>query len=82
MPAMSRLCYNEVMNNSKRLYRSHKHRMIAGLCGGVAEYFDIDPTLVRVGLVIVSFLPGPSIIFYLIAWAIVPEEPTSPVKSA
>lgn len=49
--------------------------MIAGICGGLADYFNLDPTMVRLGFVVVSLLPGPSIIFYLLGWIIIPKEP-------
>ncbi len=62
----------------KRLYRSSTQRMITGVCGGVAEYFNFDVTLVRLGLVAFSLLPGPSIIFYLIASVVIPEEQAAP----
>lgn len=51
--------------------------MIAGICGGLAEYTGLDPTLLRIGLVIFALLPGPGIIFYLVAWLIIPQEPAS-----
>lgn len=63
------------MKKTKKLYRSRSNRMIAGICGGMGDFFNIDPTLVRIGFVIVSLLPGPSIIFYLIGWIIIPLEP-------
>lgn len=59
----------------KRLYRSRSDRMIAGICGGLADYFNLDPTLVRIITVVIALLPGPAVIAYLIAWLIVPEEP-------
>jgi phage shock protein C len=60
----------------KRLYRSEKNRMIAGICGGIGEYFDIDPTLVRIIYVIVSVfsIAFPGILVYLILWAIIPHS--------
>ncbi len=60
----------------KRLYRSKKNRMIAGICGGIGEYFDIDPTLVRIIYVIVSVfsIAFPGILVYLILWAIIPHS--------
>ena len=58
----------------KRLYRSRKNRMIAGVCGGIAEYFDVDPTLVRLAWIFFSFAGGAGLLAYLIAWIIVPEE--------
>jgi len=60
----------------KRLYRSKKNRMIAGICGGIGEYFDIDPTLVRVLYIIVSVfsIAFPGILVYLILWVIIPHS--------
>jgi phage shock protein C len=60
----------------KKLYRSRTDRKIAGVCGGLAEYFNIDPTIVRV-IAVAMLLPGgaPGILAYLILWAIVPEKP-------
>ena len=59
---------------TKKLYRSKKQRMIAGVCGGVAEYLDADPTIVRLFWVIGSFFWGIGILAYLAAWIIVPEK--------
>lgn len=61
----------------KRLYRSQHQKMLAGVCGGIAEYFDIDPTLVRIGYVVLSFLVAllPSILFYIILMLIMPTYP-------
>lgn len=59
----------------KKLYRSKRDRVIAGVCGGLGEYFDIDPTIVRllwVFFTIFGIFPG--IIAYIIAWVIIPEE--------
>jgi phage shock protein C len=59
----------------KRLYRSREECMVAGVCGGLAEYFNMDPTLVRVLFVILSLAGGPGIVAYIILAIIVPEEP-------
>jgi len=59
----------------KRLYRSRSERMIAGVCGGIAAYFGVDPTLVRILALATFLIPGSGVIAYLIAWVIVPEEP-------
>jgi phage shock protein C len=59
----------------KRLYRSRKDYMIAGVCGGIDEYFDVDSTLVRLLAVLVVLLGGAGIIVYLIAWIIIPKNP-------
>lgn len=59
----------------KRLKRSRKNRMIAGVCGGIAEYFDVDPSIVRIVYVLVSILSiaFPGILVYIIMWIIIPE---------
>ena len=59
----------------KRLYRSREDRMIAGVCGGLGEYFGIDPTLVRLLFVFAALFYGPGILVYLILMLVVPEEP-------
>ena len=56
-----------------RLYRSETDRILGGVCGGIAEVYDLDPTLVRLLTVILIF-SGLSPLAYLIAWLIVPEE--------
>ncbi len=56
----------------KRLYRSRKNKVIAGVCGGVAEYFSVDPTLIRLAAVLIFFMGGASLIAYIIGWALMP----------
>ena len=60
----------------KKLCRSSRNRMIAGICGGIAEYFDVDPTVVRIGYVIISVfsVAFPGILVYLIAWLLMPQD--------
>lgn len=60
---------------NKKLYRSRKDKMIGGVAGGLGEYFDIDPTLVRIIFVVSLFLGGTGILAYIILWIVVPEEP-------
>jgi phage shock protein PspC (stress-responsive transcriptional regulator) len=60
---------------NKKLYRSVKDKMIGGVAAGLAEYFDIDSTLVRVLFVVTLFLGGTGILAYIILWIIVPEKP-------
>lgn len=60
----------------KKLYRSRTDRKLVGVCGGIAKYFDIDPTLVRVGWVVVSLIPGSGILAYIVCALIIPEDPT------
>ena len=59
----------------KKLFRSRKNRMIAGVCGGIGEYLEIDPTVIRLIWVLLVFLSfGGAILAYIIAWIIVPEK--------
>jgi phage shock protein C len=60
----------------KKLYRSTEQRMIAGVCGGIAEYFGLDPTLVRVLYALGSFVSAafPGVFVYLLLWIIIPER--------
>lgn len=60
---------------NKRLYKSRTDRKISGVCGGIANYFDIDPTLVRVAWVLFSLAYGSGIIAYIIFALVMPEEP-------
>ena len=62
---------------NKKLYRSRDNKMVAGICAGLAQYFELDPTLVRLAMVVAALISlGGGILFYIIAWLIVPEEPT------
>ena len=63
------------MNERKKLYRSVTDRMLCGVCGGIADYFSIDPTLVRLALVALTFMGFSGIIVYISAALIIPEEP-------
>ena len=60
---------------NKRLYKSADNKLLAGVCGGVAEYFGIDPTLVRLGWVLFCDLGGSGFLAYIIAAIIIPEQP-------
>lgn len=59
---------------SRRLYRSQQQRMIGGVAGGLAEYFEVDVTLVRLLWVLAVFAGGGGILAYIIAWILIPEE--------
>lgn len=63
------------MATQKRLYRSTRDRMFAGVCGGIAEYLDVDPTLVRLVFVALTLMGGPGLIIYIVLMLIVPEDP-------
>lgn len=60
---------------NKRLYRSKRESMICGVCGGIAEYFDVDPTLIRLGAVILIFGWGSGLLAYLVAAVVIPKNP-------
>jgi phage shock protein C len=61
----------------RKLYRSRTQRMIAGVAGGLGEYFGIDPTLVRLAFVFTALAGGPGLIAYIIMMIVIPEEPLS-----
>lgn len=58
----------------KRLHRSRRHRIIFGVCGGLADYFDVDPTLVRLLFVLLAFVSGAGILIYLVLLIVMPSE--------
>jgi phage shock protein PspC (stress-responsive transcriptional regulator) len=62
---------------TKRLYRSRRSRLLGGVAGGLAEYFDFDPSLMRLFWIIAGIMLGGGVIAYIIAWIIIPEEPHS-----
>lgn len=57
----------------KRLYRSRNNKMVAGVCGGIAEYFGVDPTLIRLAWVLFACLAGSGLIAYLICAIVIPN---------
>lgn len=61
----------------KKLYRSREHRILMGLCGGLGEYFDIDPNLIRLVAVVITVLTGvlPGVVAYILGVFIVPNTP-------
>lgn len=59
----------------KKLHRSKENRWLAGVCGGIAEYFNVDATLIRVLFILFGFVVGGGIVIYLILWIIIPEAP-------
>lgn len=61
--------------NEKNLYKSSTDKKLAGVCGGIAEYFNIDSTLVRLGWVLFSLLGGSGLLAYIIAAIIMPDRP-------
>ena len=61
------------MTSDKRLYRSRSDRKLAGVCAGIADYFGWDPTLVRVGWIVLTLMGGSGILLYLILWLVMPK---------
>lgn len=60
--------------SNKRLYKSNRNRMIAGVCGGIAEYFNVDPTLIRLGFAAFSLFGGSGILLYIVCALVIPNE--------
>lgn len=60
---------------TRRLYRSRTNRMVGGVAGGLAEYLQVDSTLVRLAIVALFFAAGAGVLAYIIAWIVIPEEP-------
>ena len=64
----------------KRLYRSRTDKKLAGVCGGLGEYLNMDPTIIRLIWVLISLAAGSGLIAYLICALIIPEKPDHPVE--
>lgn len=64
----------------KRLYKARGQRMVCGVCGGVAEYFGIDPTLVRLAFLLLAAGWGSGLLAYIVAAIIIPEPPADPYR--
>lgn len=64
----------------KKLYKSEKNKVLSGVLGGVAEYFEIDPTIVRLGYILITIMTNglPGVLAYIIATLIVPDKNKSP----
>ncbi len=62
-------------SKAKRLYRSGVDKILSGVCGGIGEYFNIDPVLIRLLWVLMSLAWGSGILLYIIAWIIIPRNP-------
>ena len=63
------------MAQTRKLYGSRTNRKLAGVCGGLAQYSNIDATLIRVLFVVLALLGGPGLVIYLLMWILVPQEP-------
>jgi len=65
----------------KRLYKSNTNKVIGGVCGGLGEYFGIDPVIFRIIAVLLIFAHGAGLLIYLIAWICMPKRQTSTYTS-
>jgi phage shock protein C len=86
----SKFCYNcgakqpeaatpgfpQQTTSKKRLMRSSSDKMIAGVCAGLADYFDLDPTIIRVIWVLAFFCAGTGLLVYIILWIVLPLAPS------
>jgi phage shock protein C len=59
----------------KRIYRSRKEKLVGGVCGGISNYFDVDPVLIRLIFLALLLIGGYTVLAYIIAWIIIPNEP-------
>lgn len=67
---------------SRRLYRSTTDRVLGGVCGGLAAYFDMDPVAVRVAFIVFALAGAASVLLYLVLWIAVPSGETAPMERA
>jgi phage shock protein C len=58
-----------------KLYRSGKNKILGGVCGGIAEYLNVDPTIIRLIWLAISFAWGAGVLLYILAWIIIPRNP-------
>lgn len=61
--------------DTKKLFRSRQDKMVGGVCGGLAKYFAMDPTVMRLIFVLLAMFGGPGLILYIVLWIITPVEP-------
>jgi phage shock protein C len=66
------------MEEPRKLYRSRTQRMVAGVCGGLAEYFNIDTTVIRVLFLVLSLFGGSGLVIYVVMWILVPDASKAP----
>ncbi|MBM4169704.1 MAG: PspC domain-containing protein [Ignavibacteria bacterium] len=66
----------------KRLYRSKRDKIIGGVAGGLGEYFDIDPVIIRIIFVVTGLMGGSGILAYIICWIIIPQETSAAATTA
>lgn len=69
------------MERTNRLYRSKTSRVFGGVCGGLAEYFDVDPIIIRLLFLVIAFAGGGGVLVYIILWIAIPEKPFIPYET-
>lgn len=67
---------------TKKLYRSTTNKVIGGVCGGLGEYFNIDPVIVRLIVVAFTLMGGSGVLAYIIGYVVIPANPASQIRSA
>jgi phage shock protein C len=65
-----------------KLYRSRTQKMLAGVCGGLGEYLNLDPTVVRLVFILLALAGGPGLLLYFILWIVMPLAPLATTASA
>jgi len=68
------------MEKNKKLYLSENDKKVAGVCGGIAEYFDVDSTLIRLAFAFSILIGGAGILAYLLGWIIIPKREDFPAE--
>jgi phage shock protein C len=66
------------MEEPRKLYRSRTERMVAGVCGGLAEYFSVDTTVIRVLFLVLTLFGGSGLVVYVVMWILVPDASKAP----
>jgi phage shock protein C len=66
------------MEEPRKLYRSRTERMVAGVCGGLAEYFNVDTTVIRVLFLVLTLFGGSGLVVYVVMWILVPDASKAP----
>jgi phage shock protein C len=74
VPEIEGASREERTSSEKQLYRSETNKIVAGVCGGLGEYFDVDPTVIRLAFVILSFVGASGFVLYMILWLVIPRR--------
>jgi len=75
--SLGTIAKGSAMAETRKLYRSRSNRQVAGVCGGLAQYFNLDATLIRILFVVLAVLGGSGLLLYVLLWIIVPNEPSA-----